>query len=50
VFSRGDEVIEGVLLGVEHAGLVPGLTELPAAPQVGDGMDAAQLHPQGRRR
>ena len=41
VFACGDEVVEDVLLLEQHAALVPFLTELAAAAQVGHGVDAA---------
>ena len=41
VFACGDEVVEYVLLLQQHAALVPILTELAAAAQVGHGVDAA---------
>ena len=40
VVGRGQEVVEDVLLGFPHAGPVPGLAVLAAAPDVGDGVHA----------
>ena len=45
MLGRGDHVVEDVLLLVQHAGAVPVFAELGAAAQVGDGEDAAVLHP-----
>ena len=46
LLGGGDEVVEDVLLLVEHAGAVPVLAELAAAAQVGHGEDAAVLEPE----
>ncbi len=46
VLGGGDHVIEDILFFVEHAGAVPVFAELGAAAQVGDGEDAAVLHPE----
>ena len=46
VFGGGDEVVEDVLLFLQHAGAVPVFAKLAAAAQVGDGIDAAVLHPE----
>ena len=43
--SRGDEVVEDVLLGQFHTALVPSLAVFPAAAEVGHGVHAAHLHP-----
>ena len=43
--GRGDEVVEDVLLLLEHPGLVPGVAVLAAAAQVRQGVDAARLEP-----
>ena len=45
VLGGGDHVVEDVLFFVEHAGAVPVFTELGTPAQVGDGVDAAVLHP-----
>ena len=45
VFGGGVEVVEDVLLAVEHAGLMPCLAILTAAAQVGDRVDATELEP-----
>ena len=46
----GDEVVEGLLLVLAHAGAVPGLALLGAAADVGDGVDAAVVaHRHDRR-
>ena len=47
VFGGGDEVVEDVLLVLEHGGLVPGLAVFVAAAQVGQREEAALLHPPG---
>jgi hypothetical protein len=44
------EIIEHVLLVLAHAGAVPGLPVLAAAPQVGHGVHAAVLEPDGGQR
>src|SRR5207247_2006357 len=45
--GRGrDEIVEDVLLAIEHAGAMPVLAVLPAAPQVRHGIDPAALEPQ----
>ncbi len=49
VLGRGDEVVEHVLLLFAHAGLVPALAVLAAAPQVGHGVDAAAFQPEHHR-
>ena len=49
VLGGGDEVVEDVLLVLEHAGLVPLLAVLRAAAQVGDAVDAALLDEHQRR-
>src|ERR1700680_190503 len=46
VLGGRDHVVKNILFLVEHAGAVPVLAELGAAAQVGDGVDAAVLHPQ----
>ena len=43
VLGGRDEVVEDVLLLLEHAGAVPGLAVLAAAAQVGEREDAAAL-------
>ena len=45
VLGDGDEVVEDVLLLLEHAGLVPRLAVLGAAAHVGRHPDAAALEP-----
>ncbi len=45
VLRRGDEVVEHVLLVLQHPRPVPLLAVLAAASQVGLGVDAAQLEP-----
>ena len=46
VLGGGDHVVEDILFLVEHAGAVPVFAELGPAAQVGDGVDAAVLHPE----
>src|SRR6185295_16990948 len=41
----GDEVVEDVLLALQHAGAVPVLAVLAAAAQVRQGIDAARFEP-----
>ena len=45
-FGGGDEVVENILLFVQHAGAMPVFAELGAAAQVGHGVDAAMLQPE----
>src|SRR5438309_457435 len=45
VFSASGEVVEDILLFGQVAGLVPFLTELAAAAQVGDDINAALIEP-----
>ena len=47
--GRRDEVVEDVLLVLEHAGLVPGLAVLRAPAQVGHAVDTALLDEHHRR-
>ena len=41
----GDEVVENILLLVQHAGAMPVFAKLGAAAQVGHGVNAAMLQP-----
>ena len=45
ILGRGDEVVEHILLLIEHAGAMPVLAELGAAAQVRHGKDAAAIEP-----
>src|SRR4030095_2710022 len=49
VLRRGDEIVEHVLLGVEHSGFVPFLAVLAAAAQVRDRENSSHLHPNQTR-
>jgi hypothetical protein len=42
-FGRRDEIVEHILLPLEHAGLVPRLSVLSSAAQIRDGVDAPPL-------
>ncbi len=46
MLGGGDHVVKDILFLVEHAGAVPVFAELGAAAQIGDGVDAAVLHPE----
>jgi hypothetical protein len=46
IFARGREIVEHVLLFGEHAFLVPAFAIFLAAPDIGDGVDAAGIEPE----
>ena len=49
ILGRGEEVVEDILLLVQHAGAMPVFAELAAAAQVGHGEDAVAIEP-GKQR